>query len=220
MSYSLDFRNKAVLLRKQGYSLREIIKRLSISQSTASLWLRDIKLTDKATNRLANRKILGQYKSIQTKKETRERATLLLEKDVRASLGTFKLDQTSAKLLSSIFFWTEGGRLASGYVTIINSDPAMVTTFLRLLRLSYDLDEKKFRALLHLHEYHSESKVKEFWVGITKIPSSQFSKSYQKAHTKVRKREGYKGCIRIRYYDVRVAKELKAFYNVFSRDCI
>lgn len=38
-------KNKALILRQNGESIKDIAKRLKISKSTVSLWCRDIKLT-------------------------------------------------------------------------------------------------------------------------------------------------------------------------------
>jgi len=93
----------------------------------------------------------------------------------------------------------------------------MVATFVKLIRNSYRLDESKFRVLIHIHEYHDESGIKDFWSKITNIPLTQFSKSYKKSNTGKRTRNNYMGTIRIRYYDYKIALELRSLYNTFVR---
>lgn len=84
------------------------------------------------------------------------------------------------------------------------------------MRFSFPIEEDKFRAMVHIHEYHNERLIKKFWSKITKIPLSQFSASYQKPHTKKRKRPGYKGSLRIRYYNAKISRELHAIYETFA----
>jgi len=79
------------------------------------------------------------------------------------------------------------------------------------------VDETKFRALIHLHEYHDESKQKKFWSDITKISENKFQKSYLKINTGKRIKENYPGCISIKYYDAKIFKELKALYKSFYK---
>jgi hypothetical protein len=50
-----------------------------------------------------------------------------------------------------------------------------------------------------------------------KAKINQFHKSYRKNNTGKHKREGYPGCIALTYYDVKIANELKAIYNVFTK---
>lgn len=96
----------------------------------------------------------------------------------------------------------------------------MVKTFLKLLRSTFILDEKKFRALVHIHEYHNEKEIKAFWSKVTGIPLTQFNKSYLKTHTKKIIRKNYKGTISIRYYDYKIALELSFIYNIFAKKLI
>ena len=112
-------------------------------------------------------------------------------------------------------YWGEGSK--TGYRTsFINSDPAMVATFLKLLRKSFSIDESKLRALVHIHEYHNDPEIKEYWSKITSIPLSRFTKSYLKPHSQKVIRPGYKGAIRIAYYDSLIVYELKAIYNTLA----
>lgn len=215
MSYSLDIKERAIILRQKGYSIKEIAEKLKISKSTSSYWLSSIKLNKKAQNRLEKRKILGQYKALATFKNKRKE--LIKEYNLEAinALSKINLNNNTFKLLCSFLFWAEGSKNTS-YLSFINSDPVMITTFIKLLRLAYPLKEEKFRALVHIHEYHNETKIKDYWSKITKIPLTQFSKSYQKPHTKKRIREGYQGSLRIRYYDSKIALELRSIYNMLA----
>ena len=79
------------------------------------------------------------------------------------------------------------------------------------------LDEKKLRICLHLHEYHSEVRQKQFWSQVTAIPLNQFFKVYKKPHTGKRKKENYPGCVSVRYYDVDVAFALNALWRLFGQ---
>lgn len=79
-----------------------------------------------------------------------------------------------------------------------------------------DIDERKFRVLMHLHEYHDEEKQRVFWSRLTNIPRSQFLKTFRKPHTGKRVKEDYPGCIAIYYNSSETARKLKAIYKVFS----
>ena len=98
----------------------------------------------------------------------------------------------------------------------MNSDLKMIAVFMKLLRSSFKLDENKLKALVHIHDYHNDNEIKQFLTKITGIPVSKFSKSYLKTNTKIRIRDGYQGCLRIRYYDSKIALELRSIYNTFT----
>jgi predicted transcriptional regulator len=219
VAYPLAVRKKAIYLRKKGYSVKEVSRILGIARSTSSLWLRDVTLDKKAKQRLKQRKIYGQFKAHLTQKARRKRKVERFNKIAIRNLRHVSIEKTSLKLLCSFLFWAEGSK-DNSRLTFVNSDPNMIATFLKLLRLSFPIEEAKFRACVHIHEYHSDTQIKNFWSGITKIPLVQFRKSYKKPHTKKRKRPGYKGCITIHYYDHKVALELRSFYNVYASKII
>ena len=127
-----------------------------------------------------------------------------------------KLDDNSMKLLCAIFLWCEGQTDITNGVRFVNSDPAMIKVFLRLLREAFELNESKFRALIHLHDYHDPDTQLMFWSKITKIKPSQFHKPYKKPHTGRNKRLGYQGCISIRYQDRSLGKLLQEVYTEFA----
>lgn len=74
----------------------------------------------------------------------------------------------------------------------------MISTFLSFFRKGFpDLDESKFRCILQIHDYHNEKQELNYWSKLTKIPTSQFTKSYIKSHTGTILRPEYHGTIGI-----------------------
>lgn len=216
MTPLLEKKEQAILLREKGHSLREISMQLSIAKSTASLWLRKTDLNELAKQRLRINSINARAKALKTLYRKRERLKKHMQQVVSDELSKVIITPELSKLLCSIFIWTEGGKLSCNNVSITNSDPAMISTFLMLFRTAFRLNENKFRALIHIHVYHNDDQIKEYWSKITCIPLKQFNKSYRKANTGKTIREGYKGCIRVAYYDAKIALELGMFYNTFA----
>ncbi len=100
-------------------------------------------------------------------------------------------------------------------VAFTNSDPNLVRTFLKLLRGLFDLDEKKFHPCIHLHSYHLPKAQLDFWSKVTDINKQQFIKPYRKANSGKRIREGYQGCIDVRYGSSDLARRLLATAKAF-----
>lgn len=215
MPYSIDVKEKAISLRKRGYSIKEVAKILGIAQSTSSLWLNNILLSTKAQERLKERRILGQYKSIQIARKRRMLQQLILTNEANELLSRILITPEIHKLCCALIFWCEGAK-DSRLVKFTNSDPSLIKLFLDLLRIGFNINESKLRILMHLHEYHIEEKQKIFWKKITEIPFSQFHRSYLKPNTGKRKRLNYPGCVSVSYYDAKVAKELATIYNAFA----
>lgn len=199
---------EAKKLRERGRSFREISKILGISKSTASLWTRKIVLNPKARRRLAKLQDIGRKRSKQTKKRQGMKIEREITEKAKMVVRDVKLDDNHRKIICSLIYWCEGGKNERGRVNFTNSDPQLMKYFLKIFRKSFPLRENKFRALLHLHEYHEEKKQIRFWSKATRIPIKQFSKSFHKKNTGKNIRAGYPGCLSVRYYDSKIQKEL------------
>ncbi|HYK08434.1 MAG TPA: hypothetical protein VEW42_02965 [Candidatus Eisenbacteria bacterium] len=215
MSYPLSVKEEAIRLRKQGLSLREISEKLNIAKSTSSAWLENISLSVQAQGRLAEKQILGQYKSVLIKKEKRKKEGKARKDIAIKMLRSLQFSQEQMKTYCALLWWCEGNK-DMGLVKFTNSDPSLIQNFLFTLRSGFALDESKFRVLVHIHEYHDDEKQKKFWSDITNIPLQQFHRSYEKLNIGKRKHDNYQGCIAVTYYDAKIAKELEAIYNAFT----
>jgi len=216
MAYSKENIEKAKKLRKEGYSFGEISKKLNIAKSTAYLWENKVKLSKKAIEILMHKRIISREKASKILSEKRELIKKGIMDKANKTIKRLTFTPEINKLLCSMLYWAEGAKSNKSLVTFINSDPNMISTFLKLFRSVFALDERKFRCLVHIHEYHNNDEIKKYWSNITKIPIGQFSKSYLKPHSKIRIRDDYKGTISIRYYDYKIALELSFIYNMFA----
>jgi hypothetical protein len=211
MAYSVLTKNKAKALREKGYSLGEISKELGVVKSTIGVWVADVKMDSIAEARLLKKIKLGSFisaKNKQAKIDARE------EKYFQEALEEIKSNPNHERIMCGMLYWCEGGK-SPRVVAFTNSDPRLVKTFLNLLRKSFVLDETKFHPCIHLHAYHIPSKQLDFWSKITDIDKQQFIKPYQKQNTGKRFREGYQGCISIRYYSSDLARRLMAIAKAF-----
>ena len=206
---------KAKKLRSKGYSVKELHKMLNVSKSTISLWVQGIELSEKAQARLRQNYTNGQLASQKTIKEKTRQKNILANdfaKDIISKINFTKADQA---ILCAMIYLCEGNKLLKSLVTFTNSDPNLIATFLFLFRNSFNLDERKFRVLMHLHKYHDEKTQKDFWSKITNISKEQFHRSYLKPSSGKYKKEGYQGCIKVYYGDVSIARKLQSIAKIF-----
>lgn len=211
---------KAQNLRKRGASLKELSQKLGISKSTASLWSRNIILSNKAQRRLLGVISKAQLISAQKRIAKTNESRFQYENKGRELIARIKISDDILKLFCGLLYWCEGSKADDNTVQFTNSEPKLIKSFVELLRRSFILDEKKFRVSLHLHGYHSAKKQIDFWSKITKIPKKQFIKPYRKPNTGKRIKLSYQGCVNLRYNDVKVARELlgigQAFLNKYA----
>ncbi|MDO8585202.1 MAG: helix-turn-helix domain-containing protein [bacterium] len=210
-------RHKAIALRRQGHSLKEIAATLNVAKSSVSLWVRDVALSSSAKKILLAKITLGQFVAAERKKAKTRAIEDGYLRQAREELSATTLSPVYKKLLCALIYWCEGTKSPKTGVTFINSDPHLIKQFLSLLRTSFEIDERKFHPCLHLHSYHSKEKQLDFWSEITNINRSQFIKPYVKPNTGKRIRIGYPGCLSVKYHSNDLARRLlavgKAFLN-------
>ena len=204
---------KAIALRKQGYSYEEIHQITGIAQGTCSYYLANITLDAAAQDTLNNKRNKGRYVGIAAIKQKRTDRKKKMQARAKKVVQAIQLTKEQAKIYAALLYWAEGGKTLN-YFDFANSSGAMVRTFILLMRKGYLIDEKKLTAIIHRHEYHDEM-LKKYWVAVTDIPLDHFCQSYVKPHTGVRKREGYKGCIHVRYSDIEIWEEFQEIWHLF-----
>ncbi|MCI5108768.1 MAG: hypothetical protein MRY49_02885 [Candidatus Pacebacteria bacterium] len=215
MSGKKEFeQNESTKLRSRGYSIKEIAKKLNVSQGSVSLWVRNLKLSSNAKKRIEKKREISRIKAANTHRNRKKERLLASRKRAIDTINSVGSNLGTKKLICSLVYWCEGSK-ADTSVAFTNADPDLVSTFLRLLRESFDIDEKKFRVCAHLHGYHDKGKQIEYWSRVTDIPIDQFSKPYIKKNNRKVIRKNYQGCVNIRYYSAQVAQDLLALARVY-----
>ena len=62
-------------------------------------------------------------------------------------------------------------------VEITNTDPFIISTFLRYLRERLGVQNKRIKVQLQIHEGDNQEKLESFWEEITRIPREQFNRT-------------------------------------------
>ncbi len=206
---------QVINLRKSGFSISELSNKFGVSKSTVSTWVKNIPLSIKAKARIDSLYTAGQVKS----QEIIRQKTLnkIAEADLFAIslLKGINITQNHSVLIAVMLWWCEGNKDISSSVSFTNSDPDLVKTYISLLRKGFDLDEQKFRILMHLHDYHVELKERRFWSEITGIAQDKFYKSHLKLSNHAFKKDGYHGCIKIQYNDRKLARNMHSIAKRF-----
>lgn len=197
-----DLRAKAVAMRKEGRSYREIRNVVGVSKSTLSLWLRDIPLTDEQQRALALRSPQGASSRARAVRASAAQRRARIQSEARAQIA--ELSESELFVAGVVAYWAEGtknkpwGRGQS--VKFMNSDPELIRLFLAWLRLiGVSGDRLIFR--IHIHESADASEALAFWSGVVDAPTTQFGSCTLKRHkpTTVRKNVGpdYRGCLQV-----------------------
>jgi len=197
-------RETARKLRAQGRSVKELARLLKVSPSSISLWVRDIELTEDQQEELRRRGNIAATASIAARGVVRRRQ---FQDEGRSAARERNLLHVAGCML----FWAEGSR-ERNKVDFVNSDPAMVSFFLRFLRTCFDVPDSKMRITCNLFADHAERqrKIEEFWLNVTGLPRVCLRKStvnrYSKYSKKRRRNKLPYGTCRITVYDTRIVQ--------------
>jgi len=215
MGYSgyLFLKNKARKLRKKGFSIRSIQKKVKVSKSTISIWTRDIKLTKKQLLKLYKSKKVGQLKGsiigAKNQQKTRIEKTKELNKLGRKEIG--RLSKRD-RFIIGIGLYSAEGTKGDRYCAFANSDPKLISFMCSWFREFCKIPENKLRGALWIHDNLDKKIAENFWTKITKIPLSQFHKTYvtenKTKSKKIRKNIHKYGVFSIRFVDASIHRKL------------
>lgn len=212
----LELKLKARSLREKGLSIKDIQKRLDVSRSSVSLWVRDIRLSKKQLEKLYLNKRTGALKgsiiAAMNKIKERERLIQKLTKEGAKEVGNLSKRD---KFIAGIAMYFAEGDKGDKSVSFSNSDPWAIKFVVDWLRNTCRVPKTKFRASLYLHDNLNERKAKQFWSKLTKIPLTQFRKSYIVKNNphRLRKVKHIHGVLRITVNDVNLHRRIMGWIS-------
>lgn len=215
MKWSIEDKEKAIQLRNAGKSFNEITSALGVSKSTLFTWVGAMPRPDKYVG--ANRSIwLSEIRKMGVQAIKKKKLDWVTKSnfEVINEVNSIKIDDSFKRSLLAMLYWAEGAK-SGNVVQFVNVDSRLILLFVTLLRDCYELNENKFRVLLHLHEYHNAENAIKFWSKLTKIPENQFGKIYWKNRSKEKSfRKNEAGICTIRYNSVYLKERI--LQNAFA----
>jgi hypothetical protein len=220
-----EAKERVIKLRKLGKSYPEIrnIVGKNIPKSTLSYWCKGVPLEGQYADRIAELKL----KNLKTAQKAaflanRSRREVYLKNiDERNDhLAILLKDRDIAKIALVMLYLGEGSKdLKRGSLVFGNSDPFIVSLFMRLLRYCYKIDENKFRCTLQCRADQDVKRLEKFWSLITKIPLNLFYRARIDPRTigKISRKVDYKGVCRIDYFSAGIPLELIRITRVIHK---
>lgn len=183
-------KERARTLRAQGMTLKEIATALGVSKSSASLWVRDVEFEPRPRVRARRRgpNILQQRKQEEIERLRQE--------------GVEQIGRLSERefLVAGVALYAGEGSKTDGGVKFANSSPVLVMFFCAWLRRFFEIDEKRLRVRLYLHEGLDLEEASSFWAEVTGIPRTQFGKPYRAVpDPSIRTAKHVRGCATVSY---------------------
>ncbi|MBF0388334.1 MAG: helix-turn-helix domain-containing protein [Candidatus Omnitrophica bacterium] len=174
----MGVREKALRLRKQGRSVREIAQELQCSKGSVSVWVRGIALTKVQKARLKKNQDVGRAKAAAHPNSPKNKWAMIRAKisDSARQEMPLQYDHILLKVLCVGLYWGEGYKKSNALFVFVNSDPLMIKVMMAFLRKVCLVPEEKFRGRLQIHPSLDVRLAEKFWSDLTFIPLSQFHK--------------------------------------------
>ncbi len=177
MAYKREEKIVAIELRKKGMSYSQIREQVKVSKSTLSLWLEKYPLTPLRLQELRGSGNRNREAFSETMRKKRDARILLQYEKVAHDLKYL----TDRELYVAGFFlyWGEGAKGRRGEVSVANTDPAVIRSFLKWLGL-IGADVERCHFTLHLYVDMDQKKELTYWAKILGVKECSFYKSYIK----------------------------------------
>lgn len=168
----IHLKEKAIDLRKQGYSYTDIKQKTGVSKSTLSLWLSDIPY--KPNKIVRQRLIRAQKLSSLAKNKIKYESVLRSKSEAKNEIGEINLRELF--FLGLGVYMGEGSK-THGSVRVMNSDPQIIKLMIIWFKRIFGLTNENFSLRMHLYPDSNISKIKKFWSEQTGLKSQNFLKT-------------------------------------------
>lgn len=205
-------KQKAIKLRKLGYSLRDVEARLGTPRSTLSGWFKSIKLTKSKKNALYKKWQLGlkkaRIKAAKVNRQAKQDRINKIESLVTKLINNTQLAKKELEIFLAGLYLGDGFKIAET-TALGSSNPKILKGFVCLLRHLYNIDQKKLRGAIYARADQKPDYLIKYWSRLLNIPKTQFHKTQIDRRTLAKKTiYGYKGVCTVYYYDVRIKRRL------------
>ncbi len=199
------------LRETEGASIKDIARRVGVSVSSVSGWVRDIELTPdqhaalQLRNVAYNRQMSGTWKQAANRRA--ERVSYQQRGRRMARMGD------PLYVAGCMLFWAEGGKHRNS-LRFTNSDPEMVRFFVKFLRECFEIEDSVIRLTCNLFADHlaRQRQIERFWLDVASLPETCLCKSsvnvYSKYSQKKRQNKLPYGTCRIAVSRTRVVQNV------------
>jgi transcriptional regulator with XRE-family HTH domain len=164
------------LRRELGLSVKEIARRVEVSASTASRWLRGVPLTPEQAAALeaANPALNGRHLGARRVSENARAERL----NAQAHGRELARRGDALHRCGCMLYWAEGSK-GRNHVIFTNSDVAMMQLFVRFLRRCYAVadDDMRLSVNVHLGNGVSVEEIEGWWLNALGLPASCIRKT-------------------------------------------
>jgi hypothetical protein len=209
---------RALKLRRQGWSIKDIAIELKISRGSASLWCQGIELTSSQKEKLKAKQIaagsIGRQKGAEMNRK--KRIDAIDEAGSWAEQRIKEVRTTDLFFLGLGIYWGEGVKSRSGQATVVNSDSRILKVMMRWFEECLEVSRGDFRPYVYIASHHKsrEQIIMKYWENELAIPRGQFKSPIyleQRPKQRYENHDNYYGVVALR-----VAKSTNLKYRILA----
>jgi hypothetical protein len=171
------------LRREEGLSVREIQRRLNVSKSSVSLWVRDVPLTPeqlewlRRSNGSHPRQLRGAMRNAERARARRH--------SYQAEGRALARCNDAVHAAGCMLYWAEGDKTRNA-ARIANADPEVLRFFVRFLRTYFGVEGDRIRVTCNLFADHVEqqAEIEQFWLDALALPPNSLCRSIVNVYSK------------------------------------
>lgn len=212
-NYPEQIREEARRLRREGWTLGEIARKLGPPKNTLTLWVRDIELTPEQQQRIKEheREMLSENQRLGAAYHREARLKRIAAEQEKAAAFLDQIDDVhrTNHIAAAMLYLGEGAK-TEGAFCFINSNPHIIRYWMYLLRTSFTIDEAKFRLQILNRFDQDEDDLLMYWQEVTNVMHWIKPHTDPRTEGKPTLRTDYKGVCKVHYYDVSIRRYLDA----------
>jgi hypothetical protein len=153
-----DIKIQALELRRKDVSIKTIAEKLGVSKGTASVWCRDIVLTQKQERRLKEGMIKAGHKGrmlgAEMNKKKKADAIAFYRKSGKNDIVS--LSERELFVSGVALYWAEGVKAQQSRLAFVNSDPRLILLMFQWFRICMKVKENEFVPRIFINEMHKK----------------------------------------------------------------
>ena len=152
--------------RQRRALVKDIARVLRVAQSSVSVWVRDIELTEKQHQELIHRARCSRVQAWSAYWRGRRRTFQEHGRQI-ARRGE------GLHAAGCMLYWAEGEKASRNVARIANADPELVRLFLRFVRAYFEVSDEQIRVTCNLFADHLERQreIEQFWLDTLELPA-------------------------------------------------
>jgi transcriptional regulator with XRE-family HTH domain len=156
-------REKALKLRSEGKSIRDIAKILNVSKGTVSIWCRNVKLTPEQIEHLNNRNPIYEN-SLYGAKARAEKAREVRRQHQNDGKKRAK-DMDPLHMAGCMLYWAEGAK-SKNTCKISNTDYYLLRMFIKFLTKEFGITKKDLTVRINCYTNNGKSlkEIEDYWL--------------------------------------------------------